>query len=79
MAEKSRRSYIEHRHPVELKGAPCARQNAIIKVQTGDVGRRPHAETEAGKGEASEGTGAGQDWTPAPGSGNPEQEEGSKN
>jgi hypothetical protein len=39
----------------------------------------PNAETKIGKGEASEGTGVAQDWTPAPGSGNPEQEEGPKN
>ena len=37
-----------------------------------------NAETKAGKGEASEGTGAAQDRTPASASSHPEQEEGSK-
>jgi hypothetical protein len=38
-----------------------------------------NAETKIGKGEASEGAGAAEDWPPATGSGNSKQEEGPKN
>jgi hypothetical protein len=58
---------------------PSTGRDTIIKMQIGDQEGGHNAETKIGKGEASEGTGAAQDWTPAPGSGNPEQEEGPKN
>lgn len=69
---------IEQPHPVELEGHELARmQSSRCSLVMPEGG--PNAETKIGKGEASEGTGAAQDWTPAPGPGNPEQEEESKN